>query len=317
MDKIDIAIIRELTQAGLILPGRPGFEPSYREVSKKLGITLGTVRNRINKLYSSGVLKGSSKFPNPNLLGLSVGAYTIEVSSELKKEVFEKLKLVDGVFSAHDFIGGRAWIVFAFKNEEDLDRKLRLFTETGAHGVLTKIPFPPCQQSVSRAEAELILKLSNENFSDLAELAKEMSTPVRTLKRRLAKIVRENMILSLPIVDYTAISECLPIDILVFFKDSEARKEGEPRVIGIVKDYMILAALWDVVGMCSLILPSVALASEISDKLAKIDGVKQTWAEIVAEHVHQGKVLTRFLEEKMLQGTEKRSVRTLRIPSSL
>ena len=48
MDKIDVAIIRELNQGGLILPGKPGFSPSYRDVSRRLGISLGTVRNRIN-----------------------------------------------------------------------------------------------------------------------------------------------------------------------------------------------------------------------------------------------------------------------------
>ena len=41
MDKIDVAIIRELNQGGLILPGKPGFSPSYRDVSKKTGISLG------------------------------------------------------------------------------------------------------------------------------------------------------------------------------------------------------------------------------------------------------------------------------------
>lgn len=306
MDKIDIAIIRELTQAGLLLPGRPGFAPSNRQVSRKLGIPLGTVRNRIGGMYKSGVIRGSQVYPNPNLLGLNFAAYTLEVSSALKKkEAFRKLKLLDGVFAAHDFIGRRGWIGFVYKDEQDLNRKFSLFNEAaGSHGVISRIPSPPSSESATRSEVELISKLSNNTIADLDELGTELGMPLRTLKRKMSKIVRENMIISMPDVDYSAITECVPTDVLIFFENSEARAKGEPKVLELLGDYIILAALWDVVGMCSLILPKVALAEELAEKIRQIEGVKDAWAEIVVEHYHQGRVLTQYLERQMLSGAK-------------
>ena len=77
-----MTILRELTQGGLVLPGKPGFAPSYREVSKRLSIPFGTIRNRINTMYKVGVLNGSSLYPNPNLFKLRAGAYTTDVPAE-------------------------------------------------------------------------------------------------------------------------------------------------------------------------------------------------------------------------------------------
>src|SRR5579872_5077401 len=97
MDKIDVTILRELTQGGLILPGKPGFSSSYRELSKKLRIPPGTIRNRIKAMYRLGVLKGSVMYPNPNLFKLMGAAYTMNIPEELDKtRVFHEVKLVEG-----------------------------------------------------------------------------------------------------------------------------------------------------------------------------------------------------------------------------
>ncbi len=310
LDKLDIAIIRELTQAGLILPGRPGFEPSYREIAKKLGVPFGTVRNRISGMYRSGVLKGSTIFPNPNLFGLKAGALTMDLARSGKKsDAIEKLKQVPGVGFVHDFLGTKAWTVFVYTDETDLQSKLERFRAIagGAEGVFSRIPYPPCPPSVSPEEAALISQLARKGLKSYAELSSELGVPIRTLKRRMSSLVQQRAILSLPLVNYHSIEGCVPADLLIFFKDQEARAYGEPKILQLVKDYAILAGLFDIVGMCSLIVPKLASLRDLEDQVSQIEGVRKVWVEIVDRHIDQVYAFEAYLEKPQMARKKKLS----------
>jgi len=122
------------------------MSPSNREVSRKLGVPPATVRYRLNRMYSAGIIKGSSVFPNPNLLGLKMGAYTFDVPQRQdKNEIVRRLSQVEGAFSIHNFIGSLVWVTFLYDDETILERKLEQFKEAaGAQGAFSHVPFPPC-----------------------------------------------------------------------------------------------------------------------------------------------------------------------------
>ena len=65
-----------------------------------------------------------------------------------------------------------------------------------------------------------------------------------------------------------------------------------------MKDYLVLGALFDVVGMCRLVLPNAALLKELAEKVKQIEGVKQASIDIVVEHVHDPKILVTYLENR-------------------
>ena len=248
----------------MVLPGRPGIRPSDRKMAKVLNIPPATLRYRIRRMYSSGVLKGSLIFPNPNLLGLKYGAYTMDISDLARKpEVVRKLKLVDGAYMIHDFIGSLIWVTFVYEGDLELPKKLDLMKEiAGVQGIFSSIPYPPCTASLTRVDAELLLYLSKFGLSTAGELAKKSDVSVRTVERRLAKLVGEGALLSLPSVNYSAITDCVPADLLVLFKDLDAARGAQRNILSVLGDQLILAALWDVVGMCSLMLPNVSAATD-------------------------------------------------------
>jgi DNA-binding Lrp family transcriptional regulator len=301
LDKLDVAIIRELAQIVPILPTRPGFAPSYRQISKKLRIPLGTVRNRINTMYKSGILRGSDIFPNPNLVDLKAAAYTVEiVDASRRSEAFQKMKLVEGVVGAHNFFNNKAWVVFLYKDEAELERKYSLLREiSGPGGVLSKVPYPPCPDSYTKSDAELILRLSKNGIESYGKLKRDLRVSERTLKRRISRLVRQNMILSLPRVDYSAMAGCVPADLIVFFKDEKARVEAVPKLLDLVMDHVLLAVLFDTVGMCSLVFPKVASTSELAEKVRQVNGVREAWVEIVSEHITKAGVFIECFERGM------------------
>jgi len=294
--------MRELTQAGLVLPGRPGVGPSDREIAKKLEIPSGTLRYRIRRLYSSGILKGSSAFPNPNLLGLKAGAYTVDVSpTHRKTDAVNKLKLIDGAMSIHNFIGSLVWITFVYENDEELSKKLDMMKNAaGAEGVLSSIPYPPCPVSLTQNQAELLLYLTKYGLTSYRELAKKLGVSVRTAERRLSDLVRNTCLLSLPRVNYSAMTGCVPADLLVLFRDLEALRKVQPSLFALLGDQIILAALWDVVGMCSLVLPNVSSVSEIAEKVKLLEGVVAARVDIVKEHIELTETYGAYIEQRMI-----------------
>ncbi len=297
MDKLDVAILREFMQAGMILPARLGTGPSYRAIARALQVPFGTVRNRVNAMYSTGALLGSIVFPNPNLLGFKFGAFNMDVPPELEKEeVVRELKLADGVVFLHDFIGRKYSVGFFYETERDLERKLALYGKiSGTEGHFGKIPFPPCHSSVSTNDARLIQRLLKKGVGSYSQLARELRVPVRTLKRRMSLLLANRCILSLPNVNYRAIEKGIQADLIIFFRNEAVRSTSEPKILEIVKDYLIFAGLFDVVGVCSLIVPGVGSLTELNRKVREVDGVKEVWAEIVNQYIDQIHLLGEYV----------------------
>ena len=224
LDALDTAILRELMQARLVLPARPGINPSFREMARKLGVPHGTLRYRIRRFYSSGVITGSSVFPNPNLLGLKSGACTMDVSPLLQKEeVVKELQHVENVVFVHNFVGSLVWATFTYDSEESLQKRLAAMREiAGVEGLFSQIPFPPCSVEPSRAEAEFLLYLTSNGFSTDAEAAKKLGVSAKTVQRRLSRLVDGNALLSLPRLNYSALKDCVPADLLILFRNQDA-----------------------------------------------------------------------------------------------
>lgn len=252
-------------------------------------------------MYASGVIKGSSLHPNPNLLGLKAGAYTANISPAIMKDdVIRKLRLVEGVLFIHNFMGRLVWTSFVYESEQALQRKLDLFNEiTGAEGYFSRIPFPPCHESITPFDAKLILHLTRNGFESYGKLSKEMRASVRTLQRRLQRLCMEVSILSLPKLDYSALTECIPADLVVEFDDAEARAAADGKILQAVGEFLIFAALWDVASACLLIVPDVSTVTALDREVGRLEKVRLARVEIVAEHIDQVGVMGEFLERWM------------------
>ena len=62
-------------------------------------------------------------------------------------------------------------------------------------------------------------------------------------------------------------------------------------MLPLIGEHVVLAALWDVVGMCSMVLPNVAAVGEVAKKVRGVRGVSMARVEIVREHVDRVQTL--------------------------
>ena len=114
-DQLDLKILRELNK---------NARRSFRDIAKQLGISIGTVSNRIRKLEEMGLILGYAPVISPERLGCDLMAIIgVKISSGKLLEVQKLIAKDPRVFGVFDVTGEWDSIVMArFKNPRELDQ---------------------------------------------------------------------------------------------------------------------------------------------------------------------------------------------------
>jgi DNA-binding Lrp family transcriptional regulator len=284
MDKIDIHIVRELTQSRTVWPARPGLIASYRHVARTLGVSPGTVRNRVQQLVRSGFLRGISVYANLNLLGLRSGSYAVEVDPSLRKsEVIDRLSRIEGLVFFENFRGGLLGIGIAYDPGQDVEALLnRIDRVAGAsRGMFSRVTHPPCTATLTQPEWRLLSRLMSGGFRTYGVLAKEMGVSTRTLKRQLAKLDRSGALLTFPRLDYSAIGGAVATGLLVSFVPGPSSEDSKAEVRRLLDDWTSFVGGWEEFEFYRLFLPNVTKATEVMETVRRVPGVAFARIEFV------------------------------------
>jgi len=138
LDEIDRKLLREL----LIDSKR-----SYRELARSIGVSTATVINRVQRLESSGVIKGYTIIVDHERLGFELTVVTeITVSKGRLIEVEEAVSKLPNVCAVYDITGlTDAMVVAKFKSRRDLSKftkgllAMPYVERTNTHVVLTTV----------------------------------------------------------------------------------------------------------------------------------------------------------------------------------
>jgi len=118
LDKLDLKIIRLLLENG---------RASSRELSRRLGVSVGTVEARRKRLEDMGVIRGYTVDIDLEKLGYVFPVVIdVKVKGGFLKEVEERLASLDDVSAVYDITGEYDITVYAwFRSREDLDRFIK------------------------------------------------------------------------------------------------------------------------------------------------------------------------------------------------
>lgn len=113
MDPSDLTILRELVSDSRL---------SYREIARRVGLSVGTVISRIKNLEESGVIRGYSTVVDAEKLGYDVVAVIEIIITEGKlAEVEGILAENPNVYGVYDVTGASDAIVIArFRDRKEL-----------------------------------------------------------------------------------------------------------------------------------------------------------------------------------------------------
>jgi len=143
VDEIDIKILKELVADARV---------SHNELARRIGVSVGTIVNRIQDLEERGVIKGYSAILDAEKLGYDVAAIIEIIVSkgklhELEKEVAKK----PNVYGLYDVIGGSDIIAVArFKSKEELSEFVKSLLSS---------------EFVNRTLTHVVLQTVKEDFS--------------------------------------------------------------------------------------------------------------------------------------------------------
>ncbi len=142
LDEIDIKIIKELQK---------NAKQTYRELSDKLGLAIGTIYNRIKKLEENGVIRNFTINLDYSKLGYDLTAIIMmQVEGPYIIEIEKRLANYEEVMSVYDITGEFDIAVIAkFVDREHLNKFIK--------GILT-------MPHIKRTVTSIALSVVKENF---------------------------------------------------------------------------------------------------------------------------------------------------------
>jgi len=146
LDEIDKQIIRILQE---------NARTSYREIQDKLGISIGTIHNRITKLKKTGVIEGYTLRLNNEKLGYKLTfLIRINVDGKFTEEILNDIAKTPEVCSVFHTTGEQsAALICRFKESEDVHNFIRELNK---------------KNYVSRTNSNMILKeYKNTSFIEI------------------------------------------------------------------------------------------------------------------------------------------------------
>ncbi len=276
-------ILRLLLQGEAFSPLNPDFRGSYRAIAEKVRADEDTVRYRLKKLHESGFLGDWRLQLNPRIWGGGQAVVFIDVNPHTRKDkLVDELKLLPGTMILNSFYE-RLGVVLEYDDEPSLRRQVELARRlSGARDAMVgRIPFPPCDTDLSARDWDLIRSLRKNPRKSYAALAAETGMSVRTIRRRLSRVVREGVAFAWPTLDprgagsgvLACLSVSCPID----------RAGGIDETIGA----HLNDSIWHVVHMLpsspgdlvptsyNLALPHILMARDILNWAGEVPGVRE------------------------------------------
>lgn len=146
LDEIDKNILRILQE---------NARTSYREIQDSLGISIGTIHNRISKLKNSGVVEGYTLRLNNEKLGYKLTfLIRVNVDGKYTEEILKDLKGIPEVCSIFHTTGEQsAALICRFKESEDVHNFIRQLNQ---------------KEHITRTNSNMVLKeYKNTSFVEI------------------------------------------------------------------------------------------------------------------------------------------------------
>ena len=237
-----------------------------------------TVRKRIERLTSSGLLRGWNALVNPHLFGVTIYALWIAPSSVVTTDdAIRKIRLVHGVSWIGREVGGTLGIGLFCENDRIFQKRVELIKElTGATVIMTNsVVYPKPEVDLTHADWELIKKLRLDPSPPYNRLAQGMGVSSRTVMRRLTRLMEGKAIVFVSAIDFKRLEGATAVDVFVFYAASKYKSAVDRGVFAKFQDYLWRAG-WggSVHGHFTFLVPSASVAQEIVGAIGSMQGVQ-------------------------------------------
>jgi DNA-binding Lrp family transcriptional regulator len=268
MDETDIAIVKYLQQNSRM---------PYRELAANLGLSMTAIHKRLQLLKSNGVIRRFTTVVNPALYD----ALNVLIYGRVgKRNLEEAIKNIGASDYTADIVaaGGNDIYVTAYIDDlSELEDYAQFVKSTSKMneaviGIINPIDEAPLEPTkLSQTDFKIIRSLRHDSRRSYSDLSKDLRISVKTVKRRIEKLLDNNVIKMT--IDFIPESTGDMVAIFnIFLKDNVDIKEAYPLLINKYKNNLISSTLFNNIPdlvICTFWARSMKEIKQMQDELMK------------------------------------------------
>lgn len=192
MDEIDIRLSRLLME---------NSRQPYRELAKKLDISLQAVHRRIQNLQQKDVIRSFCISFSPNYIGYHPVSIFGKSESKVPSETIEKLGRDDRVSNIYVAGGGMIYVIGALRDLSDIDDFSDFVCRTAMIdkpdiGIINvgEVQHNLKDKPLSPLDAKILAALSDDARKPASDVAEEVGVTSKTVNKRLKRLVDSGML---------------------------------------------------------------------------------------------------------------------------
>lgn len=220
MDALDIGILRAMGIRPFARWPRQDAALKPAAIARKLDQSEQTVRDRLARMETAGVIRGYHLWPNLRHVGMAIQSVHWELAEVPDDETLERLKSVDGVLGALRFYGPHACFDISHANRTQHDRRLRNISHLlgGTYEVLWShdLAFPPVNRELSTLDWRILQARRTEVRRPATEVGNAVGVSAKTVRRRYDAMRDEGSLDEYASVDFAAMTDAVPFILYVW-----------------------------------------------------------------------------------------------------
>jgi DNA-binding Lrp family transcriptional regulator len=169
---------------------------SYSSLGNEIGLTAKSVKARVEKMQSSGVIDSFIIKVNPLVLGYSKFCLLIVRNSKADQKHTERsLSLLGDIFERVYGLGNLSIFLLAVKKEAE--EKLELLVDVIGQDLLIQsqtIAFPNVREQPTYADFKIMKCLLADPRMEISDIAEKISMSTKTVSRRLEKMIQNHVL---------------------------------------------------------------------------------------------------------------------------
>ncbi len=301
-----MAVLRELIQGGnSFSPFAQDIRRPYGSIARKLNVSEVTVRKRIGAIERSGVIEGWSVALNPELVGAGLCRVRVPISSEPlhKKDVIDKIKLVEGVLEISDYFGTGIKAHILYDDDDALRRSIGLISKLAGSNdlVCQRLRFPRPQLShVSETDLKILLGVQGNPRRMLKGIADDARVSTKTVARTLDKLSNARAVLLIPKFDPRAMEGMPLADILIVYSTLSAKADADSRLTSVFGESIVRTEVNDPEwSYFQMILPNISSGADVLDLAKRNPGVKSAYFDLVQDCYRNYETIARQISSQL------------------
>ena len=200
LDELDGKILRSLSR---------NCRVSYNSLGSEIGMTAKSVKARVKKMQSSGVIDSFIVKVNPMVLGYSkVCILVLRINNKAadEKHIRRSISLLGDILNTGHVLGNISTFKFAVKKEAE--EKLELLVDVIGQDQLIQnqtVVFQNVREQPTYVDFEIMRCLLDNPRMQISDIAEKISMSSKTVARRLEKMIGNDVLDFTIQINFTAI----------------------------------------------------------------------------------------------------------------